>query len=54
MAEGGATDSFSVSLSYLPTAAVTVTITAGEDLNLARSATGTLTKTVTFVIQPAD
>ncbi|WP_458093362.1 DUF4214 domain-containing protein [Roseomonas sp. WA12] len=54
VAEGGATDVFTVSLSYKPTATVNLTLTVGADLNLSRSANGTFGKTVSFAIAPAD
>jgi hypothetical protein len=56
VAEGGANDSFTISLSRKPSAAVTVTLTVGGDLLLARgNAPGAaFGKTFTLVIQPSD
>ncbi|SHK09879.1 hypothetical protein SAMN02745194_04175 [Roseomonas rosea] len=54
VAEGGATDTFTVQLSRQPTATVTVAITVGADLNLARSTTANPGKTVSFAIAAAD
>jgi hypothetical protein len=54
VAEGGATDTFTVQLSRMPTASVTVSINVGEDLNVARSAIATPGKSISFSIAPAD
>ncbi|WP_426958752.1 hypothetical protein [Muricoccus radiodurans] len=54
VAEGGAGDSFTIALSRMPSAAVTVTMTADADLRVARGTTGVPGESVTFTIQPAD
>ena len=54
VAEGGATDTFTIQLSRQPTAPVTVTLSVGEELNLARSTTGVPSKNLSFTIAVAD
>jgi hypothetical protein len=56
VAEGGANDGFTFSLSRMPTAPVTITLTAGADLLIARSnvAGASFSKALSFTVQPQD
>lgn len=52
--EGGRTDSFTVQLSRMPSAVVSLQLTADSDLMISTGASSPAMKTVTFTIQPAD
>lgn len=54
VAEGGRTDTFSITLSHMPAAAVTVVITADSDLILGRGTAAPSTGTISATIQPAS
>ncbi|MBI0534222.1 cadherin repeat domain-containing protein [Roseomonas sp. KE2513] len=54
VAEGGATDTFTVQLSRMPTAAVTLQIGADSDLTIAAGTVTPAAKSISFTIQPSD
>ena len=54
VAEGGAADTFTVRLSRMPTAAVTLQISADDDLLLGRGTVLPGAKSISFTIQPSD